>query len=259
MKNKIIIYTDGASSGNPGPGGWGAVVRINEKVKELGGHETETTNNRMEMTAALEALRSVKFDKICDSNELENSNNTTSQTEIKLFTDSSYLINGITKWIFNWKRNNWKTKSGDEVLNKDLWQKLDEQISQKKVAWIHVAGHAGIKLNNRVDEIAVAFSKAQENKQNHPELFNGLLEKYEFDVEEPTEEELSIPKTKSSSKNSSKNKKAFSYLSMIDGIIEKHQTWDECKARVEGQSNAKYRKALSDKHEEEIIKEWETI
>ena len=264
MENKIIIYTDGASSGNPGPGGWGAVIRDGEKVKEIGGFDLNTTNNRMEMTAAIESLKSIKVSTIKNKTSKLKKEDLENKIEIVIYTDSSYLINGITKWIFNWRRNNWKTKQGDDVLNKDLWQKLELQINQGKISWVHVAGHAGIKLNNRVDEIAVSFSKALDDKEKQPELFSGPAEKYQFKVEAPTAEEIKIPKKKGSSGSIStkgqintKNKKAFSYLSMVDDRIEKHETWDACKNRVNGQSGARYRKTFSKEHESEIIKEWQ--
>jgi ribonuclease HI len=236
MNEKVIIYTDGASSGNPGPGGWAAVVRKGDKVQELGASEDKTTNNRMEMSAAIGALSA-----------------TEPGDEINLYTDSQYLINGITKWVFGWIKNDWQTKDKNDVLNKDLWQSLHELIKDRKVNWIGVSGHAGVALNNRVDEIAVKFSKSVTGEESEPVLFNGSSDEYEFDVKEPTKEEMASEKTGS---NSRKGKKAFSYLSMIDGQIQKHSTWDDCKTRVDGVAGAKFRKSISKEDEESIIKEW---
>ncbi len=145
------IYTDGACSGNPGPGGWGTRVEFaNGQVHELGGRDTATTNNRMEMQAAIAAL------------EFLNETDVDSGSVI-LHTDSEYLKNGITKWIKGWKRKGWKTSAGKPVLNKDLWQQLDQltqSLSEENLAvdWRYVRGHAGNPGNERCDEIARAFS-----------------------------------------------------------------------------------------------------
>jgi ribonuclease HI len=237
MNEKVIIYTDGASSGNPGPGGWGAVVRIEDVVTELGGSEEKTTNNRMEMSAAIGALSIVP-----------------EGAEVNLYTDSQYLINGITKWVFGWLKNDWQTKDKKDVLNKDLWQQLQELVQVRKINWIAVKGHAGVALNNRVDEIAVAFSKSISGEASEPELFAGDKSDYLFEVVEPTEEEMASEKTASDSR---KGKKAYSYLSMVNGEIQKHSTWDECKARVDGVAGAKFRKSLNAEDELAIIREWQ--
>jgi ribonuclease HI len=236
MNEKVIIYTDGASSGNPGPGGWGTVLKRNGLVRELGASEDNTTNNRMEMGAAIGALAA-----------------TEEGDEIDLYTDSQYLINGITKWVHGWIKNNWQTKSKGDVLNKDLWQKLNELNLARKVTWIAVKGHAGVNLNNRVDEIAVGFSKNIKDGSPEPELFFGEEKDYGFKVEAPTEKEMNSEKTAS---NSRKGKKAYSYLSMVGGNVMKHSTWDDCKSRVDGESGAKFRKSLNAEDELGIIEEW---
>lgn len=168
-KKEITIFTDGSSLGNPGPGGWSAVILSSEgKVYELGGRENESTNNRMEMTAAIEALRFITHRKLA----------TDGKTQISILTDSAYLMNGITLWIYGWAKNGWKTKAGDPVLNKDLWEdlfKINLNLKHEhEVEWKKVAGHAGVTLNERCDEIAVAF--ASEEK---PILFTGTLSEYE--------------------------------------------------------------------------------
>ncbi|MEL7493658.1 MAG: ribonuclease HI [Cyanobacteria bacterium J06554_11] len=151
------IYTDGACSGNPGPGGWGTRIEFDDgQVHELGGRDTDTTNNRMEMQAAIAALEFVKAAETTDPDS----------DPIALHTDSEYLKNGITKWIKGWKRKGWKTSAGKPVLNKDLWQQLDAltqalQSEQLKVDWRYVRGHAGNPGNERCDEIARAYSHAQ--------------------------------------------------------------------------------------------------
>jgi len=135
---RVEIYTDGACSGNPGAGGWGALLRWKDVEKELSGAEEDTTNNRMEMTAVIEALQALK--RPCN---------------ITLYTDSKYVMNGINEWLPNWKKNNWKTANKKTaVKNVDLWQKLDELIAQHEIRWVWVKGHNGNKDNERVDELA---------------------------------------------------------------------------------------------------------
>ena len=134
---QVEIFTDGACKGNPGPGGWGAVLRMGGHEKELAGHAPATTNNRMELTAVIEALRALK-----------------SPCEVSLHTDSRYVIDGITKWIFGWQKNGWKSASKKPVLNVDLWQALLEAKRDHKVSWIWVKGHAGHPENERADKLA---------------------------------------------------------------------------------------------------------
>ena len=133
----IEIYTDGACSGNPGPGGWGVLLIDGEERRELFGGEAETTNNRMELMAAIKALEEVS-----------------PETPIRLFTDSQYVKNGINDWINGWKRNGWKTASRKPVKNKDLWVALDELVAQRDVEWRWVKGHSGHPENEIADELA---------------------------------------------------------------------------------------------------------
>lgn len=137
-KTQIVeIFTDGACSGNPGPGGWGAILRMGENVKELSGGEKDTTNNRMELMAAIAALEALK--RPC---------------EVQLTTDSQYVKNGITAWIFNWKKKGWKKSDNKPVVNVDLWQRLDEATKTHKITWHWVKGHSGHIENERCDELA---------------------------------------------------------------------------------------------------------
>jgi len=139
LSKRLTIYTDGACSGNPGPGGWGAILIYNDTEKELSGGEVLTTNNRMELTAALEALKALK--RPCS---------------VDLYTDSQYVRQGITQWMINWKRRGWKTADNKPVKNEDLWRALDEMAQRHDVAWHWVKGHADNPLNVRADELAVA-------------------------------------------------------------------------------------------------------
>lgn len=133
----VDIYTDGACSGNPGPGGWGAILRYGKVEKEIKGGEPATTNNKMEMMAAIMALESLK--RPCSVN---------------LYTDSRYLSDGVTAWLPNWKRRNWRTASKSPVKNKELWQRLDIQLERHDIQWHWVKGHAGHPENERADRLA---------------------------------------------------------------------------------------------------------
>ncbi len=135
--NQVEIFTDGACSGNPGPGGWGAILRYKGVEKELYGFSAHTTNNQMELTAAIEALKALK--RSCT---------------IILTTDSQYVKNGITKWIFTWKKNNWRTANKKPVKNKELWIALDKEIQRHDLKWNWVKGHDGHPENERADELA---------------------------------------------------------------------------------------------------------
>ncbi|GAB3724598.1 ribonuclease HI [Nocardiopsis oceani] len=134
---RVVIYTDGACSGNPGPGGWGVWLRYREHERELFGGEEQTTNNRMELMAAIQALESLKRD-----------------VPVLLHTDSSYVRNGITSWVHGWKKRGWKTADKKPVKNVDLWQRLDEVASRYDVEWKWVRGHSGDEGNERADELA---------------------------------------------------------------------------------------------------------
>lgn len=133
----VVIYTDGACSGNPGPGGWGAILMWGEQRKELNGGEAETTNNRMELLAAISALEALKR-----------------AAHVDLYTDSNYVKQGISEWIHGWKRNGWRTADKKPVKNLDLWQRLDEARKKHEIRWHWVKGHAGHPENERADELA---------------------------------------------------------------------------------------------------------
>ena len=139
----VEIFTDGACSGNPGPGGWGAILRYRGAEKELSGAAADTTNNRMEMTAAIMAIESLNR-----------------PVRARLHTDSTYLREGITKWLANWKRNGWKTAARKPVRNVDLWERLDAALTDHDVEWIWVKGHAGHAENERADRLATDAIKA---------------------------------------------------------------------------------------------------
>ncbi len=245
----FILFTDGSSRGNPGPGGYGAVaVYTNGKgevcVDELGGREDQTTNNRMELKAVIEGLKNF----IGYYEHLE-------EYTCTVYLDSAYVQNGITKWVKGWKRNGWVTGTKDEVKNKDLWIELDQLVQDIRVEFVRIAGHADISGNERCDEIATLYA------DNKPvTLYSGLLASYPVEQEknilevEATEEGLD-KKAKSSSKKSS-SRKAYSYVSYVDGKIQVDQDWKSCEARVKGKSGARFKKSISPIDEKMIIEEF---
>lgn len=155
--SNVVVHTDGSSKGNPGPGGWSAILEFEGQVKEIGGSEELTTNNRMEIRAAIEALRNVE-----------------EGAQVEIFSDSEYLIKGITMWIWGWMKKGWKTASKDPVLNQELWQDLYTETKKRKVEWKKVKGHSGHDLNDRCDFIAQTFAEGGKMK-----LFEGSGEEYQ--------------------------------------------------------------------------------
>lgn len=182
MKNRVLIFADGASRGNPGRGGYGVVVvsglaeNFNSnssvlEVKELGGRSDLTTNNKMELSAVIEGL------KYCAKIGLNNLN-----AEFNIYTDSKYVMNGAEGWIFGWKKNGWKTKAGEEVKNQELWQELSDLIDGKKINWVLLPGHAGVVGNERCDKIATEFAdNVSGDVSTNPKLFEGSFDKYSED------------------------------------------------------------------------------
>ena len=234
-RKSILIFTDGASSGNPGPGGWGAIlVSPNEQVLEIGGHEKWTTNNRMELSATIESfqrLYPLKSD---------------SQDPIELCTDSTYVIRGATQWIKNWKKRGWKSAEGNEVANRDLWEKLSHISQGLQINWRHVRGHSGVPGNERADEIAVQFSRREP-----PSLYCGPLNQYPIQIlSNLGNSELPPMKPQKT------QTKAHSYLSLIGNTPKRHLNWIDCEARVRGQSGAKFKKAMTPAEEIKILHSW---
>lgn len=230
---RITIFTDGSSRGNPGPGGWAAVVIDEANVTELGGGAKATTNNQMELTAAVQGLSKAP-----------------TNAAATVYTDSSYVIHGITKWIHNWKRNDWKTKTKKDVLNKDLWVKLSKEIEKRSVEWKYVGGHVGIVGNERCDHIATGFADGRKVK-----LYKGPLAKYDLpNILDISADGDGVATKKSSSARS--KAKPYSYVSSVNGIIEVHPTWAECEKRVKGAKGARFKKAISAADETEIVREF---
>lgn len=226
----IKIFTDGAAKGNPGPGGYGAVLLLEDRVLELGARKEVTTNNEMELRSVVEALKNIP----------------TEVEAVEIFSDSKYVIDGASSWIFGWMKNGWKTNTGSDVMHKKIWQELNELLQKKKVKWNKVPGHVGIIGNERADRIASDFGDGK-----NVELYNGSKTDYGYDIEN-----VDYDKNKESERSQARKRqsqKAFSYISKIDGVIMTHKTWAECEARVKGQKAARYKKAISEEEEKEII------
>jgi len=223
---EATIFSDGASRGNPGRGGWGAIIVEDSKVVELGGFVARTTNNQMELAAIVGGLKEVASE------------------SVKIFTDSKYVMNGATKWANNWQRNGWQTVKKEPVINKELWQELLALQAVKKIQWELVPGHVGVKGNERADEIATEFAD-----QKDVDLFEGLLSEYGIDVFS-----IEHSQEKKSSKDRSRAK-AHSYISCVDKKIQIHQSWAECEKRVKGKK-ALFKKSLSAEDERVVIDEF---
>ncbi len=247
LESTITIFTDGSSRGNPGQGGFGAVIVYNDgelkvssgkfQVKETGGREEHTTNNRMELRATISALSFV-------------STLNPKPYTLLVYSDSSYVINGITKWVYGWQKNNWTTSQKKPVENRDLWEKLISSTIYRTIEWKQVGGHVGVAGNDRCDQIATEFADGFS-----PKLYSGHFENYPIKNILDIKENDLASMAKSSSKSHAKAK-AYSYVSSVEGKVLTHKTWGECEQRVKGKSGAKYKKSLSAENEKEIIAKW---
>lgn len=238
QEQAIIVFADGAAKGNPGPGGWGAVIVTPEgRVTELGGGLAHTTNNQMELTGVIAALQYLKA----------------VDGTVAVYSDSTYVIRGITQWVWGWRKRGWKTVEGTPVLNRDLWEVLVRLVTARgtqRLAWHYVRGHTGVPGNERVDAIASAFAEGR-----WIELYDGPLIGYEvaiLDLPDNTD----VPQRHTSGSSESKTKAAYSYLSVVDNQPMRHATWSECERRVKGVSGARFKKAMSAADEAVILRAW---
>ncbi len=242
---QIVVFTDGASKGNPGPGGWGAIILMPAgRVTELGGGDPSTTNNRMELTGAIEALARIQA----------------TPGRVAVYTDSTYVIKGIREWVHSWKRRGWKTAGGTDVMNRDLWERLDRLAAARgprAITWHYVRGHVGVPGNERVDQIADAFAV-----HRAVTLYDGPLVGYPVPLMDLPDDTAVPPRTRSSDRTSkaprlgSGRVPAYAYLSVVDGKPMRHATWTECEQRVKGRSGARFKKATSPADQEAILRSW---
>ncbi len=227
------IFTDGAAKGNPGPGGYGAVIVIGDTVIEIGEGKAETTNNEMELRATVAALKTLPAE----------------VTDAEIYTDSKYVVEGATGWVFGWMKNGWQTKAGTDVLHKALWQELVQLLQKVAVKWNKVPGHVGLIGNERADTIASNFGDKKEVG-----LYNGPKSEYDLNIDDVSYDEEKAAARSEARKRSAM--KAYSYVSKVDGVIETHKTWAETEARVKGAKGARFKKAVSAEEEAEIIAEF---
>jgi ribonuclease HI len=282
---QIIAYTDGASRGNPGRGGYGAVVLYPDihgqiHIDEIGGYEDPTTNNRMELSAVLASLN--HFIGYYDQAAIESivggglnarqkpvqkpGQNLGQKLSFSIYTDSSYVLKGINEWIHGWKRNNWITSTKEPVKNEDVWRKLDQALQTLKklpldIKWVLLPGHAGVPGNERADEIATGY--ADERDGYSGSLYKGKANDYERKdvLTAPSAHEIEQAKKEKDAKSQSSGKKnssvkGYSYLSLTNGVLHIDKTWAECEKRVKGISGAKFKKSTSAADEEMIKKEF---
>jgi ribonuclease HI len=233
----IIVFTDGAAKGNPGPGGWGAiVVTADLRVTELGGGAPHTTNNKMELSGAIAALQHI-------ANQ---------PGPVALYTDSTYLIQGITQWVWSWRKRGWKTTEGTDVVNRELWEQLSSLVGARArgdIDWHWVRGHVGTPGNERADQISVAFAL-----QQHADLYVGPMSGYALPILD-LPDDTTLPKRTAGPVAKTKAA-AYSYLSVVDGVPMRHVTWAECEQRVKGRTGARFKKAMSASDESAILRSW---
>jgi ribonuclease HI len=236
-----VVFADGAAKGNPGPGGWGAIlVSPDGRVRELGGGDRHTTNNRMELGGVIAALQALQDTTV----------------PVVIYTDSTYVVRGITQWLPAWRRRGWRTTEGTPVLNRELWETLSDLVTARPrgaaVSWRHVRGHSGVPGNERADEIASAFATARKAT-----LYDGTLAAYEVPVLDlPHGEAGGRTPQPASSPRQRREGPAFSYVSLVDGRPMRHATWADCERRVKGRSGARFRKTTSAEDEAAILRAW---
>jgi len=235
----IFLFTDGACSGNPGPGGWACIAVLPDgSVRELGGRESPTTNNRMELGGVIAGLRAVAA----------------AQGPVVVHSDSTYVLGGITGWIKGWKRRGWTTAAGEPVKNEDLWRALDDLVAARGrggVEWRWVKGHSGHDANERCDEIAVSFARGRP-----VDLYAGPLLAYPYGSLAPSEAKP-LPERKPATRGASSAASGpATYLSLLDGKLERHATWKDCESRVKGRPGARFKKVKSAAEESQTLSAW---
>ena len=236
----IVVFTDGAAKRNPGPGGWGVVIVTPDgHVTELGGGAALTTNNKMELTGAIRALT-----RLADT-----------PGQLAIYTDSTYVIQGIEQWVHNWRRRGWKTAAGGDVLNRELWEELSDLTAarpRRSIAWHYVRGHVGIPGNERVDAIADAFAVHGEVA-----LYDGPLLGYGIAILDIPDDTKVPARSKTPSGAAKAKGPAFSYLSVVDGKPMRHATWADCERRVKGRAGARFKKAMTEADQAAILRSWQ--
>jgi len=237
--NKILLFSDGAAKGNPGPAGWGVVIATPEgEVTELGGGARKATNNQMELAGVIEGLKFLEG----------------IAGEVSVLSDSTYVLQGISGWIFGWMRRGWKTASGGEVANIGYWKRLNGLVQDRKgmgaISWHYIRGHVGTPGNERCDAIASGHAAGRS-----PRLYRGALADYGISIHD-LPDDTSLPESKSSASRGGKKQKPHCYLSLVSGAFEQHASWPECEARVKGVKGARFKKAMTPADVSLIKRDW---
>ena len=233
VKEKTLIFTDGAAKGNPGRGGFAVVISHNGTITEKGGFKEYTTNNEMELKAVVEALKEIAPKKV----------------PVEIYTDSKYVVEGAKGWVFGWAKNGWVTKAKTDVLNKELWQELLPLLGKVEIEWHKVPGHVGIVGNERADVIASTFAE-----KGTVDLYVGAEAGYGHDIHNTSYDESKAQDRSDARKR--QNLKAYSYVSAVDGVVQIHKSWGECEARVKGKKGARFKKSLDKGNEGEVVREF---
>lgn len=233
MASHITIFTDGAAKGNPGRGGFGAVITDGATVTELGAFKERTTNNEMELRAVVEALQHVANKK----------------QPVAIYTDSKYVVEGAKGWVYGWMQNGWQTKAKTDVINKELWQALVPLLQQVEIIWHKVPGHVGIIGNERADTIASTMAE-----KGSFDLYTGPAGAYGYDLSNVSYDESKKQDRTDARKRQAQ--KAFSYISAVHGVVQIHRTWAECEGRVKGTKGARFKKSLDAADEAAIVTEF---
>ncbi len=235
MKKEITVYTDGASRGNPGPGGWAAVILAGEQVMEIAGNEKRATNNQMELVAVLNVLS--------DKGALS------AKEPLTVYSDSAYVVNGLNSWVYGWAKNNWITSTKTKVENREIWESLLALLKRygDRSAIKKISGHSGELYNERCDELAVAAALGKKQK-----FFSGSLKEYELFLNESgiTAKKVSPKKKKS------ETGPAYSYVSLVNGKVHVDKTWGVCEKRVKGAKGAKFKKVFSKAEETALVQDY---
>jgi len=239
-KNELLIYTDGASRGNPGPGGWGAVILVGGYAMEVAGGVKRATNNQMELQAVLSVLS--------DSAALAH------EGSVTVLSDSAYVVNGLNAWVWGWEKKGWITTQKTPVENKNLWVELLDLLRKygDRLTVAKVSGHAGELYNERCDELAVDAALGRK-----PALFQGNLNEYDAFLEMMgTKKKVESGGTKVGSKKKKNTAQAYSYVSLVAGKVHADKTWGACEKRVKGKKGAKFKKVFSKQEETELMQDY---
>jgi ribonuclease HI len=262
----LVIFTDGAARGNPGPGGWGSIIidQYTDTVTELGAAKNPTTNNEMELAAVVHALEFIQNNILSHNLSLEIQQEPYSvdsavshkhPPHVRIFLDSRYVYQGATAWMCGWAKNDWIKKDKEPVLHTALWKRLYQTITTLSdnvtLHWHHIPGHSAIVGNERADSIATQYADT-----GKADVYHGSLDQYSIQdiLKIPTKQELVTIKEKK--KTRKKSGVGGYYISVVDGVLQHHDIWKNCEDRVKGTKGAKYKKVMDEDEERDVLRGW---